>query len=139
MAAYDWLITKGVEPGRIALLGESLGSGVAVQMATEHQFRAVILEAPYENISARAAELYPYAPIKLLLKDKFDSIDKITKIHSPVMIFHSKDDTVMPIAHGQKLFDAAIQPKKLYVFENAGHSHFNHNELAKLVVEYTQP
>jgi fermentation-respiration switch protein FrsA (DUF1100 family) len=137
-AAIKYLEEKGLKPSDITLYGESLGTGVAIQMATEDHFHAIILEAPYDRISARAAELYPYAPIDFLLKDKFDSISKISKINEPIMIFHSKDDKVMPFKHGQKLFDAANQPKKLYVFENAGHSHFNHDELAKLVIEFTK-
>lgn len=137
-AAIKYLAEKGLEAKDITLYGESLGTGVAVQMALEHNFHAIILEAPYDSIGARAAELYPYAPINLLLKDRFDSISKIAKIHTPLMIIHSKDDEVMPFAHGKKLYDAAVKPKEMHVFENAGHSHFNHKELANLVLEFTQ-
>lgn len=137
-AAIKYLKEKGFKNTELILYGESLGTGVAVQMATENNYRAVILEAPYETIASRAAELYPYVPIGILLKDHFDSIHKIKNINSPVVIFHSKDDKVMPFAHGAKLFDAAKQPKIFYVFENAGHSNFNHSELATLVLEYTK-
>lgn len=137
-AAIEYLKEKGFKSKDLVLYGESLGTGVAVQMATENFCRAIILEAPYEKISSRAIELYPYAPIEMLLKDQFDSISKIQNINAPLMIFHSKDDNVMPFKHGAKLFDAAKEPKVFHVFENAGHSHFNHSELAKLVLEYTQ-
>ncbi len=137
-AAITYLGLMGLKPADITLYGESLGTGVAVQMAIEQDFGEIILEAPYDSIGARASVLYPYAPINLLLKDKFNSIDKIKKIHIPLMIIHSKDDNVMPIAHGIKLFEAANQPKIMHVFDNAGHSNFSHDVLAKYILEFSK-
>lgn len=135
-SAINYLIKQGVKASNIVLYGESLGTGVAVQMATENNFKAVILEAPYTSIEARAAEIYPYAPIKFLLEDQFNSIGKINKINTPLLIFHSKDDKVIPIKHGLELFAIAKDPKKIIVFENYGHSKFNTKELSDLMVEF---
>lgn len=135
-AAIQYLTEKGLNKKDIILYGESLGTGVATQMATEDKFRALILEAPYDTIIARAAELYPIFPVRLLVKDQYLSVDKIARINTPLLIFHSKDDEVMPIHHGAKLFSAAKEPKKFIVFEHSGHTKFNHSELARLTMEY---
>lgn len=135
-AAINHLISKGLQPKDIILYGESLGSGVAIQMALENNFRAIVLEAPYDSIAARAVELYPLMPIKLLLKDKFLSIEKIGKLQTPLLFFHSKDDKVMPLSHGMTLFNAANEPKKIFVFEHAGHGGFDYQELSILILDF---
>lgn len=135
-SAINYLVSKGLKEKDIVVYGESLGTGVAIQVALENNFRAVVLEAPYDSIVARAEELYPYAPIRLLLKDKFLSIEKIGKLHTPILFFHSKDDKVMPFSHGMKLFDAANKPKKIYVFEHAGHGGFDYHELSLLMLDF---
>jgi len=135
-AAINYLESKGIKAKGLVLYGESLGSGVAVQMALENDFRAIILEAPYDSIGARAAELYPIFPVQAILKDKFNSIEKIGKIHTPLLVFHSKDDDVMPINHAIKLFEAGAEPKKLVIFEHAGHGGFDYQELSKLMINF---
>jgi hypothetical protein len=135
-AALNYLQAKGLKAKDLVLYGESLGSGVAVQMAMERDFRAVILEAPYDSIGARAAELYPIFPVKLLLRDQFNSIAKIGKISTPTLVFHSKDDKIMPINHGMKLFQAAEGKKKMVIFEHAGHSGFDYRELGRMMSDF---
>lgn len=137
-AAVNYLKEQGFRNDNIILYGESLGTGVAVQMAVEQDFGAIILEAPYDSVQARASEIYPYFPINLLLKDRFLSIEKIGKINTPLLVFHSKNDNVMPIHHGENLFAVAGEPKKMIVFENYGHSKFDTKELASLVVEFVE-
>lgn len=135
-AALKWLAEKGYKPNDIFIYGESLGSGVAVQMATEFKAKAIILEAPYTSISDRAAQLYPYIPVKLLLKDHFDSISKIKNVEVPVMIFHGYRDTVMPISHSRKILAAANNPKEARFFDNVGHTDFNLAEIASITHEF---
>jgi fermentation-respiration switch protein FrsA (DUF1100 family) len=120
-AAYDWLIAKGVEPNRIALLGESLGSGVAVQLAAKREVGAVALEAPYTSTVEVAAKIYWWLPVHALMKDQFKSIDFIAAVVAPLLIVHGEDDGLIPVEFGKRLFDAANQPKELDVVPGFGH------------------
>lgn len=120
-AAYDWLIAKGVEPGRIALLGESLGSGVAVQLAAKREVGAVALEAPYTSTVEVAAKIYWWLPVHVLMKDQFKSIDFIAAVVAPLLIIHGDQDQLIPVDFGKRLFAAANQPKELEVVPGFGH------------------
>lgn len=120
-AAYDWLVAKGVEPGRIALLGESLGSGVAVQLAAKREVGAVALEAPYTSTVDVAAKIYWWLPVHALMKDQFKSIDFIAAVVAPLFIIHGDQDALIPVEFGRRLFAAANQPKELEVVQGFGH------------------
>jgi fermentation-respiration switch protein FrsA (DUF1100 family) len=120
-AAYDWLIAKGVEPNRIALLGESLGSGVAVQLAAKREVGALALEAPYTSTVEVAAKIYWWLPVHVLMKDQFKSIDFIAAVVAPLLIIHGEEDRLVPVEIGRRLFAAAKQPKELDVVSGFGH------------------
>jgi fermentation-respiration switch protein FrsA (DUF1100 family) len=120
-AAYDWLIAKGVEPNRIALLGESLGSGVAVQLAAKREVGALALEAPYTSTVEVAAKIYWWLPVHVLMKDQFKSIDFIAAVVAPLLIIHGEEDRLVPVEFGRRLFAAAKQPKELDVVSGFGH------------------
>lgn len=120
-AAYDWLIAKGVAPNRIALLGESLGSGVAVQLAARREVGAVALEAPYTSTVEVAAKIYWWLPVHVLMKDQFKSIDFIAAVVAPLFIIHGDQDRLIPVDFGKRLFAAANQAKELDVVEGFGH------------------
>lgn len=137
-AAINYLLNKGFKIENIVLYGESLGTGVVVQMATEYKVKAIVLEAPFTSVEDRAAELYPYVPVRLLLKDKFYSIDKIGLVKAPVLIFHGYLDNVMPIQYGRKMLEAANEPKEARFFENIGHTNFDSNETAKITYDFIE-
>jgi uncharacterized protein len=120
-AAYDWLIAKGVEPGKIGLLGESLGSGVAVQLAAKREVGAVALEAPYTSTVEVAAKIYWWLPVHALMKDQFKSIDFIAAVGAPLLIIHGEEDRLIPVDFGKRLFAAANQPKELEIVQGFGH------------------
>ncbi len=109
-AARDWLSTY--EPGRIVLYGESLGTGVAVRLATERQVGGVILDAPYTSTADIAKGLFWYLPVALLMRDQFRSIDRIGDIKVPLLVMHGEEDSVIPIALSELLFKAANEPKR---------------------------
>lgn len=135
----NYLLNKGIEQKRIVLYGESLGSGVAVQMATEYvQVRALVLEAPYLSISQRAHELYPFIPVPWLLKDKFDSATKIKQIHCPLLIFHGEEDKTIPIRHGMELFEKATVPKEAHFFPHIGHTDFDLGKIVRLTMQFVE-
>ncbi len=120
-AAYDWLIAQGVKSETIMLVGESLGSGVAVQLAAERRVGAVALEAPYYSAADIAAAHYWWLPVHWLMKDRFDSFAYIGRVHAPLLVIHGDQDHVIPIAEGRKLFAAANEPKQMVVVPGGTH------------------
>ncbi len=133
-ASLDWLIARGLPQGKMVLFGESLGTGVAVQMAIEYEnIRALVLEAPYTSVLARAKEIHWWLPVKHLLKDTFDSIGKIAGVKAPVLILHGELDRTIPVAHGRKLLAAANEPKKGVFFPHVHHIDFAPVDLAREV------
>lgn len=99
-------------PGaKIVLYGESLGTGIATRMARETDVAAVILEAPYTSVAARAQEIYWWLPASYLIRDRFDNAAHIAGIDAPLVILHSEDDRVIPVHHGRALLEMAKAPK----------------------------
>ena len=119
--AYDWLIAKGIAPQNIALLGESLGSGVAVQIAAKKQVGSVALNAPYTSTADVAARIYWWLPVRLLMKDQYRSVDFIAKMKAPLLVIHGAQDTLIPLEFGKRLFAAANEPKELEIIQGFGH------------------
>ena len=103
------------------LLGESLGSGVAVQLAARHKVAAVILEAPYTAAVDIAAQAYPWLPVRVLMLDQFLSRDHIADIDAPLLILHGERDRVIPYRSGLRLFDQATAPKTFVSLGAKGH------------------
>lgn len=124
-AAIAYLRDRGVRVEHMAFYGESLGSGVAVQMASETTPAAVILEAPFSSITDVAAAHYPFVPVRLLLKDRYDSASKIAAVRAPILILHGTRDAVVPLRFGRRLFDAASEPKRMEVFDAGGHENLH--------------
>jgi fermentation-respiration switch protein FrsA (DUF1100 family) len=121
-AAYDQLITRGVAPRDIVAYGESLGTGVAVQLAAVREVSAVALEAPYTSLVDIGREVYPFLPVRALMIDRYDSRTHIAKIRAPLLILHGTLDRIVPARFGRALFEAAPQPKQMHLIANAGHS-----------------
>ena len=121
--AIKALKDKGVREQDMILYGESLGSGVAVQMALEFpHVKAVILEAPYTSVTDVAAWRYPFLPVRFLLRDRFDSLSKIKQLKMPLLIVHGTEDKRVPFIFGNKLYDAAQAPfKRLINIDKGGH------------------
>ncbi|MFQ5534102.1 MAG: alpha/beta hydrolase [Sphingomonadales bacterium] len=122
IAALEYLSAQGVSRERLILYGESLGTGVAVRLAARRAVGAIILEAPYSSIVDVAARAYPYLPVGLLLKDRFDSMGPIGDVHAPVLMIHGAEDRVVAPELGARLFAAASDPKQRIVISGAGHN-----------------
>ena len=120
-ASIKWLNDQGVNNNQIILYGESLGSGVAVELGKENNFNSIILESPFTSIENSAKIYYPYLPVRLLLKDRFDSISKIKMINTPILIMHGKKDDVIPFSMGKELFEKANSPKQSYFTSDDDH------------------
>jgi fermentation-respiration switch protein FrsA (DUF1100 family) len=120
----------------VIIFGESLGTGVAVQMASEYKIAGLVLQAPYTSIANRAAEIYWFIPVRLVLLDKFDSLSKIRQVQAPLLIFHGELDATIPIEHGKKLFAAANSPKEAVFFSEIEHNNFDSSKIASKVLEF---
>ena len=120
-AAIQWLNRKEVKNDRIILYGESLGTGVAVEIGKKNNFNSIILESPFTSMENAAKIYYPYLPVKLLLKDKYDSLSKITTIKTPILIMHGKKDDIVPFSMGKELFEKANNPKHSYFTSDDDH------------------
>ncbi|MBB71048.1 MAG: hypothetical protein CMF50_01460 [Legionellales bacterium] len=120
-AAVNYLRQR-VKPRCIVYYGESLGTGVAVEMALHYPPAALVLQSPYSSLGDVGSYHYPFLPVKLLMKDKYTSIEKITRLHIPVLMMHGSSDTIVPAKLGERLFVAANQPKQWQSFEVHGHN-----------------
>lgn len=114
---------------QIVLYGESLGTGVATQLATEFPSCALVLQSAYTSLTALARYHYPWLPLPLM--DKYDSLSRIQEIHAPILMLHGKLDEVVPYSQGLMLFNLANQPKQWVEFPTKGHhdlwsDHFIH-------------
>ena len=103
------------------LLGESLGSGVAVALAARHEVGAIVLDSPYSSIADVAASTFWMFPVRLLIRDRFESDRRIGAVKAPLLIVHGTRDAVVPYRFGRKLFDLANEPKQFLTVEGAGH------------------
>ena len=126
-AAFDYLASDlGLNVERdVILLGRSLGAGVAVEMTTRHRVRGVILESGFTSIREMAEASGSPLPIPLVLtlfEARYDSISKIGRVESPVMILHGDRDDTVPYWMAEKLYAAANEPKTLYPIRGAGHN-----------------
>jgi uncharacterized protein len=107
-AAYQYLrVSRGVSPDHLVLYGWSLGSALAVDLAARNPVRAVVLEAPATSLADLAQQRYPFFPLRLLMRSRFEAIRRIDQVEAPILILHSPHDEVIPIAEGRRLFAAA--------------------------------
>ncbi|SAK88907.1 alpha/beta hydrolase fold protein [Caballeronia temeraria] len=117
-AAYAYASARS---SNIVLHGYSLGTGVAVQLAREATISALMLEAPFTSIVDVAAQRFWLFPVRLLARDRYESLAKIASIDAPLLIYGGTRDGVIPPAHFQRLFDAARGDKHLALIEDADH------------------
>lgn len=103
-AAYSYARSIGYSDNQIVVYGRSLGTGIAVDLASKVPARALILETPYTSVLNRSKELYPYLLPTLTLRYPFDSEHKINLVKMPIFIFHGTDDKVIPFQHGKELY-----------------------------------
>jgi uncharacterized protein len=119
-AAYAFAAAR-YPPERIALWGESLGSGVAVALAAEKPVGRVVLEAGFSSAADVGAGVYWYVPVRLLMKDQFRSDLRIGKVTAPVLMLHGDRDNIIPIALGERLYALINAPKRFVRFPGGGH------------------
>jgi len=121
LAAYRWL-TARVPARDIVIHGFSLGSGVAVRLASEKPARGLVLEAPYTAAVDLAASALPWAPVNLLMQDQYLSRERIPKVRMPLLIVHGAADSVIPVEMGEQLFSMAHKPKTFVRMAGSDHN-----------------
>ena len=120
-AAYDYLRhTRSVPPHAIVLYGWSLGSAVAVDLASRLPPAAIILEGAPASLIDLTGRRYPFFPLRLFMRSSFDSIRKIGQIPAPMLFLHSTGDEVIPISEGRRLYEA-VRGAKTFVEVEGGH------------------
>ncbi|MEZ0261838.1 MAG: alpha/beta hydrolase [Alphaproteobacteria bacterium] len=121
-AVIKWLDGKGYFHDQYVLYGDSIGSGVAVQMALEYQIKLMVLEAPFTNLPEAAGARFSWAMPGLLMKEKFDNYEKISKINPALLIIQGDSDPITPPRLAKKLFAAANEPKSIMILKGASHA-----------------
>jgi fermentation-respiration switch protein FrsA (DUF1100 family) len=120
---YDFAAARpSVDAQRIVAFGRSLGSGVAVPLAAKRPVRAVVLVAPYDSVAALAKRYYPFLPVDLILKHRFDSLALAPQLRQPLLAFIAERDEVIPPVHSERLFDAWGGAKRKVALAGAGHN-----------------
>jgi len=112
-AAWRYLVEeRQTNPSQVIVFGRSLGGAVASWLAQSHTPGALILESTFTSLPDIAATLYPYLPVRLLLRFEYNTAEYLGRVYCPVLIVHSPDDEIMPFRHGQQLFEMAREPKR---------------------------
>ena len=136
-SALNWLNSKGITENKIILYGESLGTSVAIEVGQNKDFAGVILETPFTSMVDVGKTKYPFFPVSLLLKDKYESDKKIKNIKSPILIMHGEADKIVPFWMGKKIYQLANEPKYSYFTKYDDHMmEYNEkllNELKKFI------
>jgi fermentation-respiration switch protein FrsA (DUF1100 family) len=122
-AAWRWLTqTRSIPEDRIVLFGESLGGGVASWLAARHQPRALVLASTFTSTVDLASQIYGFLPVKLISRYRYDTLERLRDVRSPVLVIHSPQDDVIPYSHGRRLYEAAREPKA-FLELRGGHNH----------------
>ena len=127
---------KNTPSSKVVIYGESLGSGIAVELAQYSQFAALILEAPFTCMADVASHHYGIFPVNLLILDKYESINKLQNVTSKLLIIHGKRDRTVPFTQGRQLFESATGNKTFYEFAEARHNDLYEYGAAKRIINF---
>jgi uncharacterized protein len=120
---YDWTRSRSdVEHSRIVAFGRSLGSGVAIRLASERPMAGLVLATPFDSLESVAKRHYPFAPVSLFLRHRFDSLDLAPRIGVPMLCIVAERDSIVPPEHAHRLYAAWQGDKRLVSIANAGHN-----------------
>jgi fermentation-respiration switch protein FrsA (DUF1100 family) len=137
-AALNFLADRDEPPEQVVLLGESLGSAVAVRLASEKPVGAVILEAPFTSAADAARYAFPLLPVTLFIEDPYDSLSRIDRIGAPLLIIHGEQDQIVPANQGRRLLAAARAPKQGVFLPGAGHNDLYYYRSDEIVIAFLE-
>ena len=131
--AFQTLLKEGIGEKDVVIFGESLGTGVAVQIAAKHDAAGLILDAPFTSMVDAAAYHYPWMWVRPFITDRYDTAAHILKVKSPILILHGEKDRVVPVAMGRRLAALAKDRARLEIFPDGGHVNLDdYGALAKV-------
>lgn len=136
LAAWDWLAQR--HHGPVMVVGQSLGSAVAVAVAAERASAGLVLISAPDSVLALARAHYPYLPIGPLIRDPFRSDMRIVDVGEPKLFLHGDRDTVVPLRHGRALYELAPEPKELKVLPGIGHNDLWSHETLEAVADFIE-
>ena len=120
-STIDWLKNIGLSDKDIVLYGESLGTGIATHIAQNRKFAGLVLETPFTSMVDAAKKVYPYIPVGILLKDRYENEKKIKHINIPILVMHGEADQIVPFKMGKKIYEIANKPKYSYFTKYDNH------------------
>lgn len=124
-AAYAWLVgEKRVPPERIVFYGESLGGAVAAEMALRRPCAGLILDSAFTSVVDMGARVFPFLPVRWIVRNRYDSLSKIGRVRCPVLVMHSAQDDIVPYEMGRRLFAAAPEPKTFFEMQGSHNDGF---------------
>jgi fermentation-respiration switch protein FrsA (DUF1100 family) len=118
-AAYQWLRQKGFPSTNIIAFGESLGGGVASELAMRHQLGGLVLESSFTSIPDVGSEIFPWLPVRLLGTIHYNTCERLPRINAPVLVMHSREDTLVRFTHAERNYAAARDPKLLWEYQGS--------------------
>lgn len=113
-AAIRYLLERAGPDSSLVLFGRSLGAAIAAEMATRFDCRGLILESPFVSVGEMARAIFPSLPIGPLLQTRYDVIEKVRRVKSPLLVLHGDADEVVPFEQGKRVFDAAVSDRKTF-------------------------
>ncbi len=129
----EWLGKQKINDDKIIIYGESLGTAISVEIAQNKKFAGIILESPFTSMVDAGKHYYFYLPVSLLLKDRYETLDKLKNIKIPILVMHGKKDKIVPFIMGKKVYENANTPKFSYFPDNDDHMmDYNENLLKTL-------
>ncbi|WP_254508525.1 alpha/beta hydrolase [Anatilimnocola floriformis] len=133
-AAQQWLAKRAkIKPNEVVLMGRSLGGGVAVDLAARNGARGLILQNTFTSLPDAAAFHYPIFPVRWLMRNRYNSVARITQYQGPLLQSHGDNDSVVPFELGKKLHAAAVGPKQFFVNKGLGHNDGDPKEYRELL------
>jgi fermentation-respiration switch protein FrsA (DUF1100 family) len=130
---------EGIPTHQIILYGFSLGGSVAIDLASKHEVKALIVESSFTSLGEMGRKIFPFFPAEYLLREQLSSIKKIGNVRCPVFLSHGRADHVVPFSQGERLFEAANEPKTFYIppegldYHSAPHSEEHHEALRQFI------
>jgi fermentation-respiration switch protein FrsA (DUF1100 family) len=136
-AALEWLSAQAISADQTIISGYSIGSGTAVQMAVEREPAALILNAPFRSLTGLVSDKFPWLPVSLLLRDRFDSEAKLANFGKPVLMTHGERDTLIPPSNTLSL-SKVIKDHEYHWFADLGHNDMYHNAVLERQLEWLE-
>ena len=137
-AALVFVAAQGIRERMTVLHGESLGSGVAVAMALEHDVGGLVLVYPYSSMTDVAEDRFWFAPVRVLIRDEFDSVARIGKVRAPILMIHGERDRIIPVRFARRLYEAAPEPKEGHFLPAGNHANLYHLGAGQLVLDFLE-